>query len=167
MVGCSGSWRGAWQSVHRVDRFTGDKSASVNGYSHARLPSLALQWALCASLLFATASHGRDEQCDGWPAWQRFKRLYLSEDGRVIDASTPRRITVSEGQAYALIFALIANDPAAFSRIIRWTQENLGKYERVRSEEHTSELQSPDHLVCRLLLEKNKDKAPAIATCNY
>src|SRR5258708_39836661 len=24
----------------------------------------------------------------------------------------------------------------------------------VRSEEHTSELQSPDHLVCRLLLEK-------------
>src|SRR5258708_20788653 len=30
--------------------------------------------------------------------------------------------------------------------IRRWT----------RSEEHTSELQSPDHLVCRLLLEKKK-----------
>src|SRR5258708_30747592 len=29
---------------------------------------------------------------------------------------------------------------------------------RVRSEEHTSELQSPDHLVCRLLLEKKKTK---------
>src|SRR5258708_16885512 len=28
----------------------------------------------------------------------------------------------------------------------------------VRSEEHTSELQSPDHLVCRLLLEKKKEK---------
>src|SRR5258708_19336327 len=27
---------------------------------------------------------------------------------------------------------------------------------RWRSEEHTSELQSPDHLVCRLLLEKKK-----------
>src|SRR5258708_29036117 len=27
---------------------------------------------------------------------------------------------------------------------------------RSRSEEHTSELQSPDHLVCRLLLEKKK-----------
>src|SRR5438552_18515253 len=26
----------------------------------------------------------------------------------------------------------------------------------IRSEEHTSELQSPDHLVCRLLLEKKK-----------
>src|SRR5258708_3015302 len=29
-----------------------------------------------------------------------------------------------------------------------------------RSEEHTSELQSPDHLVCRLLLEKKKKAAP-------
>src|SRR5438552_10227184 len=28
----------------------------------------------------------------------------------------------------------------------------------IRSEEHTSELQSPDHLVCRLLLEKKKTK---------
>src|SRR5258708_29491506 len=29
-----------------------------------------------------------------------------------------------------------------------------------RSEEHTSELQSPDHLVCRLLLEKKKLPQP-------
>src|SRR5258708_1370264 len=29
---------------------------------------------------------------------------------------------------------------------------------RIRSEEHTSELQSPDHLVCRLLLEKKKKR---------
>src|SRR5690348_17796428 len=29
---------------------------------------------------------------------------------------------------------------------------------RARSEEHTSELQSPVHLVCRLLLEKKKKK---------
>src|SRR2546426_1027276 len=31
---------------------------------------------------------------------------------------------------------------------------------RVRSEEHTSELQSPCNLVCRLLLEKKKRKCP-------
>src|SRR5258708_11369625 len=30
----------------------------------------------------------------------------------------------------------------------------VGKVKYRRSEEHTSELQSPDHLVCRLLLEK-------------
>src|SRR5258708_21975788 len=31
-----------------------------------------------------------------------------------------------------------------------------------RSEEHTSELQSPDHLVCRLLLEKKKKTQPEV-----
>src|SRR5438552_6026026 len=31
-----------------------------------------------------------------------------------------------------------------------------GAVDLCRSEEHTSELQSPDHLVCRLLLEKKK-----------
>src|SRR5947208_9508604 len=30
----------------------------------------------------------------------------------------------------------------------------------MRSEEHTSELQSPDHLVCRLLLEKKNTVVP-------
>src|SRR5256885_9771780 len=36
--------------------------------------------------------------------------------------------------------------------------------EHVRSEEHTSELQSPCNLVCRLLLEKKKNHAAARAT---
>src|SRR5579863_10776350 len=34
-----------------------------------------------------------------------------------------------------------------------------GRPQRRRSEEHTSELQSPVHLVCRLLLEKKKTKS--------
>src|SRR5258708_11358398 len=38
------------------------------------------------------------------------------------------------------------------SRSSEWTDPGPGD----RSEEHTSELQSPDHLVCRLLLEKKK-----------
>src|SRR5947208_11423242 len=33
---------------------------------------------------------------------------------------------------------------------------NFSRRASPRSEEHTSELQSPDHLVCRLLLEKKK-----------
>src|SRR5258708_27628114 len=36
-------------------------------------------------------------------------------------------------------------------------QPVAGRSHNVRSEEHTSELQSPDHLVCRLLLEKKKN----------
>src|SRR5438552_13121429 len=41
---------------------------------------------------------------------------------------------------------LLAREPAA----------QVSADRRQRSEEHTSELQSPDHLVCRLLLEKKK-----------
>src|SRR5438552_5025745 len=36
-----------------------------------------------------------------------------------------------------------------------------------RSEEHTSELQSPDHLVCRLLLEKKNSSNIELLLCNY
>src|SRR5258708_10417444 len=36
-----------------------------------------------------------------------------------------------------------------------------------RSEEHTSELQSPDHLVCRLLLEKKKNNKRYINNTPY
>src|SRR4051794_41462648 len=38
---------------------------------------------------------------------------------------------------------------------LREGSQDLG----LRSEEHTSELQSPVHLVCRLLLEKKKNKS--------
>src|SRR5258708_25144584 len=36
------------------------------------------------------------------------------------------------------------------------SEEPGAPFAHARSEEHTSELQSPDHLVCRLLLEKKK-----------
>src|SRR5207244_12562907 len=36
------------------------------------------------------------------------------------------------------------------------TADGRSQRPTIRSEEHTSELQSPDHLVCRLLLEKQK-----------
>src|SRR5947208_6773070 len=38
-----------------------------------------------------------------------------------------------------------------------WPKPSRSPYIPHRSEEHTSELQSPDHLVCRLLLEKKKN----------
>src|SRR5262245_62711911 len=41
-------------------------------------------------------------------------------------------------------------------------QETLGKLYLLRSEEHTSELQSLRHLVCRLLLEKKKKKTKIV-----
>jgi endoglucanase len=75
--------------------------------------------------LLADTALAAGVRCEAWPAWQRFKLLYVSADGRVIDASTPRQITTSEGQSYALFFALVGNDRAAFDQILRWTQNNL------------------------------------------
>src|SRR4051794_41653431 len=49
-------------------------------------------------------------------------------------------------------------EPAYAMRLVEEHPGGVGYLlkERVRSEEHTSELQSPVHLVCRLLLEKKK-----------
>ncbi len=60
-----------------------------------------------------------------WPAWEGFKSAYLSDDGRVIDRSQEDLRTVSEGQAYAMFFALVAADRAAFDDLLTWTENNL------------------------------------------
>src|SRR5206468_10168206 len=44
------------------------------------------------------------------------------------------------------------------------TAQLVGRPRRLRSEEHTSELQSRSELVCRLLLEKKKKKQKARST---
>lgn len=41
-----------------------------------------------------------------WPAWEQFKKDYISQEGRVIDPSDARKITTSEGQSYGMFFAL-------------------------------------------------------------
>src|SRR5258708_24554031 len=48
----------------------------------------------------------------------------------------------------------------------RAQQERIG-ITMDRSEEHTSELQSPDHLVCRLLLEKKKTPRARLLPAKY
>jgi endo-1,4-beta-D-glucanase Y len=60
-----------------------------------------------------------------WPAWQNFKSAFINDDGRIVDGNTPRKQTVSEGQAYALFFALVANDRKTFDKILQWTENNL------------------------------------------
>src|SRR5258708_39202323 len=53
------------------------------------------------------------------------------------------------------------NDPAMRSEVVGAARKAAVKRPLwvKRSEEHTSELQSPDHLVCRLLLDKKKTMA--------
>src|SRR5258708_30343059 len=55
-------------------------------------------------------------------------------------------------------FRLLAGRGSRRRRVEVVFRQNHPKTAKRRSEEHTSELQSPDHLVCRLLLEKKKKK---------
>ncbi|WP_321850993.1 cellulose synthase complex periplasmic endoglucanase BcsZ [Burkholderia diffusa] len=69
-----------------------------------------------------------DVRCGAaWPRWDAFKRDFVSADGRVIDVGSTDSRTVSEGQAYGLFFALVANDRRTFDTILAWTENNLAQ----------------------------------------
>ena len=59
-----------------------------------------------------------------WPLWDSFRRQTIQSDGRVIERRVTDR-TTSEGQAYALFFALVANDRRQFEVLLSWTVNNL------------------------------------------
>lgn len=59
-----------------------------------------------------------------WSDWDAFAGRFVQADGRVIDLTFERKST-SEGQSYALFFALVANQRAQFDKLLRWTSDNL------------------------------------------
>ncbi len=59
-----------------------------------------------------------------WPQWEQYSKRFIDQQGRVIDHDAQER-TTSEGQSYALFFALVANDKPRFARILGWTEANL------------------------------------------
>jgi len=79
-----------------------------------------------AGAFIAASSAGTQaaQQCD-WPAYRLFVERVVQADGRVIDRSTGALQTTSEGQSYAMFFALVANDRATFDRLLGWTRTNL------------------------------------------
>src|SRR5205823_14998173 len=100
-----------------------------------------LLYAFCVSLLFTYLS---------------FFRVFFN------DTAPTEIYTLSLHDALPIwtLFALVALVPrhpysAAISRFLSWS---FGTDGPLRSEEHTSELQSLAYLVCRLLLEKKKKK---------
>src|SRR5258708_32055982 len=68
---------------------------------------------------------------------------------------------------YTTLFRSVADPFGATPArsLSHWHRGSLARRSRdLRSEEHTSELQSPDHLVCRLLLEKKKNPQYTMST---
>src|SRR3712207_7479760 len=85
------------------------------------------------------APRGRDLTCKGWHQEAALRMLMNNLDPEV--AERPEDLVVYGGTGKA------ARDWESFWAIVG----------TLRSEEHTSELQSRQYLVCRLLLEKKKN----------
>lgn len=63
-----------------------------------------------------------------WDEWEAFKKTNVAVNdtgARVIDYSDEKRITTSEGQSYAMFFALTAGERDLFEKLLRWTEDNL------------------------------------------
>src|SRR5438876_4329699 len=80
-----------------------------------------------------------------FPYTTLFRSLFLRYGYRAVSS---RQIGAAAGVNFALIRYYFGGKPGLYREILGLPPK--------RSEEHTSELQSPVHLVCRLLLEKKK-----------
>jgi len=88
------------------------------------------------SLLFVfVMAAGAQAACgsDVWPSvWKNYADRFMDEQVRVIDHDADDR-TTSEAQAYAMFFALVANDRSRFDRLLGWAERNLGSGDLERS----------------------------------
>src|SRR5258708_29533637 len=75
----------------------------------------------------------------------------------------PRSTLFPYTTLFRSVGALTKAETRAAARTLGLITAEKAESVEIRSEEHTSELQSPDHLVCRLLLEKKKKRSPARA----
>jgi endoglucanase len=63
-------------------------------------------------------------RAEPWPLWEQYAQRYVDVQGRVIDRQSQDR-TTSEGQAYAMFFALVAGDRPRFEKLLQWTEDNM------------------------------------------
>ncbi len=89
--------------------------------------------------------------------WKSYKKNFVLSSGRV-QRPDQDLDTVSEGQAYAMLFSVFMNDKKTFDRIYGWTEEHLSRNKR-----------DGDHLLAWHWKEGNvKDWLPASdADCDY
>src|SRR5690554_7031732 len=80
------------------------------------------------------------------------KHMYTQHEITLIEHTSWFKSVLYDDGRHLLIYEQ-NNEPLGFINI-----NEINKGRTARSEEHTSELQSRPHLVCRLLLEKKKKK---------
>src|SRR5256885_6773693 len=84
------------------------------------------------------------------PMRTQFRTIMKPESQNLTDMKTKNLFTV------AVISAGLAFGVTAQAKEEKHEEQTINAADVPRSEEHTSELQSPCNLVCRLLLEKKK-----------
>ncbi|MBD2079332.1 glycosyl hydrolase [Leptolyngbya sp. FACHB-17] len=62
-------------------------------------------------------------------SWTAYRKRFIQVDGRVIDWEANGRST-SEGQAYALLRAVMMNDPETFAIALQWAETNLQRRDK-------------------------------------
>ena len=67
------------------------------------------------SAALACAFCSASSAMSAWPVWDEFRNDAL-DNGRVVDKSDDRKVTTSEGQSYAMFFALVTNDQVTLDR---------------------------------------------------
>src|SRR2546430_10312024 len=82
-----------------------------------------------------------------------YTTLFRSRDGDLAAATSAARQAV----------AFDLDDEPALARLIELLDRSGDRAGALRSEEHTSELQSQSNLVCRLLLEKKTNTTQSIS----
>jgi endo-1,4-beta-D-glucanase Y len=84
---------------------------------------------MCAQMVVLTmlgGLNGCHAQKPDWPLWSAYTARFVDQQGRVIDHSAQDR-TTTEGEAYAMFFALVANDRDRFDKLVDWTENNLAQ----------------------------------------
>lgn len=98
-------------------------------YNSVQIQPIIISVITCIFALFSTVVEANSHfpSCKPLPLWLAFKHKHIQQDGRVIDYQVAPGISTSEGQAYALFFALVENDQAMFKTLLTWTQQHLAQ----------------------------------------
>ena len=105
----------------------GGSTRNSSTEQHGRRPRPRSTTRLGLTLTLIAASLGVQAGCRAeqpWPLWQAYSQRMIAGDGRVLDRTAGDR-TTSEAQAYAMFFALVADDRSQFDKLLNWTESNL------------------------------------------
>ncbi len=141
-------WRIEWSEVNpvcRLDNFAGSLKAvnlsHPNSFFEMLRPLISLVFTTLVSVgglasceAFAhrpisspsgnALSKGPDRTALLSESWKAYRQRFIQGDGRIIDREDTDR-SISEGQAYALLRAAIADDPGTFAIVLQWSENNL------------------------------------------